>query len=135
MQTRDKARKLAFQNAFFILAKKILEPEEFTKLDEIENIKYSNLIRDFQIVEEKITDINYSANFSVNFNSVAVLKFFEELKIQSKVVVSEEYLVFPLFKRFNTFYLWENDNYWYDFLVDEYDELGLLKLFFLKKSY
>ena len=133
LQTRDKAKKLAFQNAFFILAKKILEPEEFRKLDEIENIKYSYLIKDFKIVEEKITDINYSANFSVNFNSVAILEFFEELKIQSKVIVSEEYLVFPLFKRFNTFYLWENDNYWYDFLVDEYDEFGLLKLFFPKK--
>ncbi len=135
LQTRDKAKKLAFQNAFFILAKKILEPEEFRKLDEIENIKYSYLIKDFKIVEEKITDINYSANFSVNFNSVAILEFFEELKIQSKVIVSEEYLVFPLFKRFNTFYLWENDNYWYDFLVDEYDEFGLLKLYFPEKNH
>ena len=44
-------------------------------------------------------------------------------------------MVFPLFKRFNTFYLWENDNYWYDFLVDEYDELGLLKLYFPEKNH
>ena len=48
LQTRDKARKLAFQNAFFILAKKILEPEEFTKLDEIENIKYSFITITFE---------------------------------------------------------------------------------------
>jgi len=135
LETREKARKLAFRNAFFILAKKILEPSELIKLDNIDEIKYANLIKDFKIVEEKITNINYSANISVNFNSVAILSFFEEFKIESKVVVSEEYLIFPLFKKFNTFYLWESDNHWYDFLVDEYDELGLLKLYFPEKNH
>ena len=135
LETRQKARNLAFRNAFFLLAKKILEPSELRKLDDIDEIKYSDLIKDFKIVEEKITDINYSANISVNFNSFAILSFFEDYNIESKVVVSEEYLLFPLFKKFNTFYLWENDNDWYDFLVNEYDELGLLKLYFPEKNH
>jgi len=116
LKLREKAKKLAFENAFNILIKKILEPSEIRKLERFEKIDISNFIKDFKIVEEKITDINYSANILVNFNPDLVLKFFDSLKIKSKVLVSEEYLVVPIFKKFNTFYLWENDNIWYDYL-------------------
>ena len=135
LKLREKAKKLAFDNAFNILVKKILEPSEIRKLERFEKIDISSLIKDFKIVEEKITDINYSANILVNFNPDQVLNFFDSSKIKSKVLVSEEYLVLPIFKKFNTFYLWENDNIWYDYLLDEYDELGLLKLYFPKKNH
>lgn len=135
LELRDNARKIAFLNAFNILTKKILEPSELRKIDRIGEIDISGLIKDFKIVEEKITEINYSANISVNFNPNIILDFFKKNKIKSNVLVSEEYLVFPIFKKFNTLYLWENDNYWYDFLTNEYDELGLLKLFFPKKNH
>ena len=135
LKLREKAKKLAFDNAFNILKKKILEPSEIRKLERFENIDISSLIKDFKIVEEKITDINYSANILVNFNPDLVLNFLDGSKIKSKVLVSEEYLVFPVYKKFNTFYLWENDNIWYEFLLNEYDELGLLKLYFPKKNH
>ena len=135
LKLREKAKKLAFDNAFNILVKKILEPSEIRKLERFEKIDISSFIKDFKIVEEKITDINYSANILVNFNPDQVLNFFDSSKIKSKVLVSEEYLVLPVFKKFNTFYLWENDNIWYEFLLNEYDELGLLKLYFPKKNH
>ena len=135
LKLREKAKELAFDNAFNILTKKILEPSEKRKLDRFEKIDVSSLIKDYKIVEEKITDINYSANIFVNFNPDLVLNFFDGSKIKSKVFVSEEYLVLPILKKFNTFYLWENDNVWYDYLLNEYDELGLLKLYFPKKNH
>ena len=135
LELREKAKILAFENAFNILTKKILEPSELRKLRMIDEVEISNLIKDFKIIEEKITDINYSSNVSVNFNSDLILELFDRLQIKSKVVVSEEYLVLPIFKKFNTFYLWEIDNVWYDLLLNEYDELGLLKLFFPKKNH
>ena len=135
LKLREKAKELAFDNAFNILTKKILEPSEKRKLDRFEKIDVSSLIKDYKIVEEKITDVNYSANIFVNFNPDLVLNFFDGSKIKSKVFVSEEYLVLPILKKFNTFYLWENDNVWYDFLLNEYDELGLLKLYFPKKNH
>ena len=135
LQLREKAKNLAFENAFNILTQKILEPSEIRKLERFEKIDISGLIKDFKIVEEKITDINYSANILVNFNPDSVLNFFDGSKIKSKVLVSEEYLVLPILKKFNTFYLWENDNVWYDYLLNEYDEFGLLKLYFPKKNH
>ena len=135
LELREKAKKLAFENAFNILTKKILEPSQLRKLEIADEIEISNLIKDFKIIEEKITDINYTSNILVNFNSDLILDLFDGLKIKSKVLVSEEYLVLPVLKKFNTFYLWEIDNVWYDLLLNEYDELGLLKLFFPKKNH
>lgn len=135
LELREKAKRLAFENAFRILTKKILEPPELRKLQRVDEIQISSLIKDFKIIEEEITDINYKANISVNFNSDLILNLLGSFKIKSKVLVSEEYLVFPVFKKFNTLYLWDNDNIWYDSLLEEYDELGLLKLFFPKKNH
>ena len=135
LELRDTAKKMAFQNAFNILTKKILGPKELIKLDRLNEINIASLIRDFKIIEEKITDINYSANISVNFNSESLLNFLEQNQIKSKVMVSEEYLLFPIYNKFNTFYLWEKDNDWYNLLQSEYDELGLLKLYFPKRNH
>ncbi len=135
LELREKAKALAFENAFNILSKKILEPSELRKLKMVDEIEISNLIKDFKIIEEKITNINYTSNILVNFNSDLILELFDELQIKSKVLVSEEYLVLPILKKFNTFYLWEIDNVWYDLLLNEYDDLGLLKLFFPKKNH
>ena len=135
LELREQAKKIAFENAFSIITKKILEPSGLRKLDRATDINIESLIKDYQIVEEKITDINYSSNISVNFNSDSIMNLFRNYKIQSKILVSEEYLVFPVFKKFNTFYLWENDNNWYESLLNEYDEFGLLKLYFPKKNH
>ena len=121
LELRDIAKKMAFQNAFNILTKKILGPKELIKLDRINEIDISSLIKDFKIIEEKINDINYSANIAVNFNSESLLNFLEQNQIKSKVMVSEEYLLFPIYDKFNTFYLWEKDNEWYNSLQSEYD--------------
>ena len=135
LELRNIAKQMAFQNAFKIITKKILGQKELITLDQINDIDISKLIKDYKIIEEKITDINYSANISVNFNSESLLNFLEQNRIKSKVMVSEEYLLFPIYDKFNTFYLWEKDNDWYESLLNEYDELGLLKLFFPKRNH
>ena len=58
-----------------------------------------------------------------------------EVNITINTLISEEYLVFPIFKKFNTIYLWEKDNFWYDNLIQEYDNQSLLKLYFPEKNH
>ena len=54
--------------------------------------------------------------------------------INLNIFVSESYLIFPVFKKFNTLYLWDKENFWYDFLLEENDQQSLLKIYFPKKS-
>ena len=135
LELRENAKEISFQNAFNILSRKILDPSDILQFEKLQDIEVSNLVKDYQIQSEKINDVKYFANISVNFNKKKVKDFFLNNNIIINVLISEEYLVFPLFKKFNTLYLWEKDNLWYDNLIQEYDDKSLLKLFFPEKSH
>lgn len=135
LELRENAKVISFQSAFNILARKILDPSDIIKFEQLQDIPISNLVKDYQIQSEKIDDIKYYANISINFSKEKVKDFFSKNNIIINVLVSEEYLVFPILKKFNTLYLWEKDNFWYDSLLQEYDQQSLLKLFFPEKSH
>ena len=132
---REKAKNIAFENAFGILVKKIAEPRDFSKLNFLENIKINSLVTDYNITNEIISDISYSANIAVNFNPDLILDFFSKNDIRIQTLVSDQYLVFPVMKKFNTLYLWEANNLWYENLRIEYDDVSLLKLYFPEKNH
>ena len=106
---------------------------DIIKFQQFQDIKISNLVKDYQIQSEKINDIKYYANISVNFSKEKVKSFFSKNNIIINTLVSEEYLVFPLFNKFNTFYLWEKITI--GTIIQEYDKQSLLKLFFPDKSH
>ena len=134
LEVRENAKNISFKNGFNILAKNILDPEDFLKFVQISDYKTIDLVSDYKIESEKVTEINYFAKISVNFNEKKVREFFNKNEISLNIFVSESYLIFPIYKKFNTLYLWDKDNSWYDYLLDEYDQQSLLKLYFPKKN-
>ena len=134
LEVRENAKNISFKNGFNILAKNILTPEDFLRFTQISDFNPTELVSDYKIESEKITEISYYAEISINFNPERVRKFFSDNNIDLNIFVSESYLIFPVFKKFNTFYLWDKENLWYDFLLEEYDQQSLLKLYFPKKS-
>ncbi len=134
LELRENAKNISFRNGFNILAKNILTPEGFLRFSQISEYNPSDLVSDYKIESEKITEINYYAEISINFDPERVKEFFSDNNINLNIFVSESYLIFPVFKKFNTFYLWDKENLWYDFLLEEYDQQSLLKLYFPKKS-
>ena len=135
LELRENAKDISFQSAFNILARKILDPVDIRKFQQLQDVKISNLVKDYQIQSEKINDIKYYTNISINFSKEKVKNFFLKNNITINTLISEEYLVFPIFKKFNTIYLWEKDNFWYDNLIQEYDNQSLLKLYFPEKNH
>ncbi len=134
LELRESAKSISFKNGFNILAKNILTPEDFLRFSQISDFNPTELVSDYKIESEKISEINYFAEISINFNPERVKKFFSDNGINLNIFVSESYLIFPVFKKFNTFYLWDKENLWYDLLLEEYDQQSLLKLYFPKKS-
>ena len=133
LDIRKQAKKIAFENAFKILTEKILEPSDLVKINQIKDFKIENFVKDYQLQKEKISDVSYFSIFDVNFNPEKINSFFSKLNIRTNTFISESYVLIPIMKKFNTFYLWEEDNYWYDYLKEEYDDRGLVKIFFQKK--
>ena len=134
LEVRENAKNISFRNGFNILAKNILTPEDFVRFTQITDFNPTELVSDYKIESEKISETKYYAEISINFNPERVRKFFNDNSINLNIFVSESYLIFPVFKKFNTFYLWDKENFWYDFLLEEYDQQSLLKLYFPKKS-
>ena len=132
---REKAKTIAFENAFRILVKKIADPRDFSKISLIEEIKLNSLVTDYNITNEIISDISYSANIAVNFNPDLILDLLKKKNLRIQTLVSDQYLVLPIMKRFNTLYLWESNNLWYENLKEEYDDVSLLKLYFPAKNH
>ena len=135
LDIRKQAKKIAFENAFKILTEKILEPSDLVKINQIKDFKIENFVKDYQLQKEKISDVSYFSIFDVNFNPEKINSFFSKLNIRTNTFISESYVLIPIMKKFNTFYLWEEDNYWYDYLKEEYDDRGLVKIFFPEKSH
>ncbi len=135
LELRENAKLISFQKALNILAKNILDPEDFLRFGQISDYNVTDLISDYKIESEKISDVNYSAVISVNFNELKVREFLDKNEIKLNIFVSESYLIFPIYKKSNTLYLWDKDNFWYDSLLAEYDQQSLLKLFFPKKNH
>ncbi len=135
LDLREKAKNIAFENAFKILMKKIIDPKDLKSVNQLDNSEIDQLVNDYKISDEQISDISYSANISVNFNQKSVLQFFRINKIRVQTLVSDEYLVFPILDKVNTLYLWEMNNIWYDNLKSDYDGVGLLKLYFPEKNH
>ena len=135
LELRENAKKIAFQKALNILAKNILDPQDFLTFTQISDYKLIDLINDYKIESEKISDINYFAEISVNFNQKKVRGFFDKNNIKLNIFVSESYLIFPVYKKSKTIYLWDKDNLFYDNLINEYDQQSLLKLYFPKKNH
>ena len=118
LEVRENAKNISFRNGFNILAKNILTPEDFLKFTQISDFNPTELVSDYKIESEKISETNYYAEISINFNPERVRKFFNDNSINLNIFVSESYLIFPVFKKFNTFYLWDKENFWYDFLLE-----------------
>jgi len=134
LELRENAKNISFKNGFNILAKNIVTPGDFLKFNQVSDFNPADLVSDYKIESEKITEIKYFAEISINFNPERVKKFFSDNSINLDIFISESYLIFPVFKKFNTLYLWDKENLWYDFLLEEYDQQSLLKLYFPKKS-
>ena len=135
LQLRENAKQISFENAFYILSRKILDSENYRKLESLSDFEITRLVKDYQIQSEKINEVNYFTDISINFSEEKVKDFFLRNKIKVNILISEEYVIFPIFKKFNTLYLWEKDNYWYDYLFQEYDNQSLLRLYFPEKSH
>jgi len=135
LELRNKSKQIAFKNAFRVLIEKILSQEDYNKINGSVSIDFESLVTDFKFQKEKISDINYFAIIDVNFDPKKIKLLFSKKNLQTNVFISETFLVIPIMRKFNTLYLWEKDNLWYEFLKNEYEEQGLLKLYFPKKNH
>merc|ERR1712224_844235 len=98
LEVRENAKNISFKNGFNILAKNILTPADFIRFSQISDFNPSELVSDYKIESEKISESKYYAEISINFNPERVKKFFSDNNINLNIFISESYLIFPVLK-------------------------------------
>ena len=93
LELRENAKEISFQSAFNIL-KENIDPVDIIKFQQFQDIKISNLVKDYQIQSEKINDIKYYANISVNFSKEKVKSFFSKNNIIINTLVSDNNILY-----------------------------------------
>ena len=96
----------AFEKAFNILINKILEKNDWSKIDNISNKEIKSLIENFSIVDEQFIDKNYIGLFDVQFNRKKVLNLIESKGAISSSPSKIETFLLPILvdTKFNELY-------------------------------
>lgn len=112
------ARKYAVSEAGLIaydkLIRKIISDDDYEKMPVLSHEEISNLVKGYEVKEEKIGSKSYEAHFSVSFFSHMVKKLLEENEISIVSDKGEPILVLPVYHEGSDAVLWRDINPWWE---------------------
>lgn len=117
----DQARKVALAEgqyeAFLRLFDRLTLRQDRARLPEIKPDDIANLVRAFEVRDEKTSGIRYLAKLTVHFKGDEFLKFLQGHEIPYATTRSKPVLVLPVFDSGEERMLWRGPNPWWDVWV------------------
>lgn len=117
----DQARKVALAEgqyeAFLRLFDRLTLRQDRARLPEIKPDDIANLVRAFEVRDEKTSEIRYLAKLTVHFKGDEFLKFLQGHEIPYATTRSKPVLVLPVFDSGEERMLWRGPNPWWDVWV------------------
>lgn len=112
VKAREEALAKARRKAFDILSDRVLEGDALTQAENIDDITISSLIKNFEIVKEKLSAVRYIATVSVTFDREAVRSYFYNTGESYSTTVRKPILILPWFMAGQQPMLWQDNNPW-----------------------
>tara|TARA_B100000989_G_scaffold115763_1_gene85189 strand:+ start:31576 stop:32718 length:1143 start_codon:yes stop_codon:yes gene_type:complete len=125
----------AFEKSFNKLLKKLVSDENFRKIKYNDQFDLIPFIKDYKIKNEEFFDSKYTVLIDVNFYEEKISIYLDSFKLNKSNLVSEDFLVLPVYSELKNLYLWEKKNKWYSDLINEYDNQSLLNLYFPEQNF
>ena len=132
---REIALNEAFEKSFNKLLKKLVSDENFRKIKYNDQFDLIPFIKDYKIKNEEFFDSKYTVLIDVNFYEEKISIYLDSFKLNKSNLVSEDFLVLPVYSELKNLYLWEKKNKWYSDLINEYDNQSLLNLYFPEQNF
>ena len=131
-QNSAAARQAAFEEAqrkaFDILTKRMVADSENFFLESPELSVISGLIQDYEITDEKISNVRYLGTYKFRFKDKDVRKYFAEQGLGYTDVSSKPVLVLPFYAHGAEPVLWAKNNPWMDAWRGAGDLRGLVPI-------
>ena len=112
LAAREKAFEEARVKAFEELAKRMLPEHELATFQTPEPLTISTMIKDFEIVNEKLSAVRYVGTYTFRFKDDVVRRYFEQSGTVFSDVSSKSLLLLPFLKQSNQLALWTPFNVW-----------------------
>lgn len=112
VKAREEALAKARRKAFNTLSERVLDEEARSKVSNIDDITISSLINNFEIVNEKLSNVRYIATVNVTFSKDAINSYFYNTGESYTTSVRRPFLVLPWYVRGQRANLWQDNNPW-----------------------
>lgn len=109
---REQAFAKAEQDAFTVLAERLLPEDTLAGFAPPESDVISDMVQDFEITDERLSHVRYKATYTFRFRDADVQSFFKVHGKSYAAVASRPVLVLPFYQWGTRTVLWEGDNPW-----------------------
>lgn len=116
LQARSKAFEVAQTKAFDVLSQQMFSQDQIQSVKKPDLKLISRMIQDFEVTEEKLSDVRYIGTYNFRFNENNVNQYFNmqgaDVGVQYTNIGSKPVLVLPFFQGKRDTWLWDNQNFW-----------------------
>ncbi len=109
---QEQALKEAQEQAFKILASRMLEEQQAQNITIPDSLTISSLIKDYEVINEKISSVRYVGTYKFRFDEKEVKKFFSISGMNFTSESSHPLLVLPVLQSDGKNILWSEENIW-----------------------
>jgi hypothetical protein len=123
---REAARAEGQRTAFRRLVERLAAPGAMARLPQLKDSEIAALIDDFQVDDERTSDVRYIARLSYRFVPEGIRKLFADAGIAYAEAPSEPVLVLPVWRGGGAPKLWDDPNPWREAWAREAPPEGLV---------
>lgn len=113
MVAREQAFEEAQMKAFYRLVERLAPSESGRWVSEGTDINtVAAMVKDYEVLNEKISDVRYIASYVFRFRSDAVKSFFSGQSLNYSDLASDPVMILPFYQVNGRYDLWSYDNRW-----------------------
>jgi hypothetical protein len=127
-QARAAALPEAYKQAFGKLVARLVPQGERPYVPDMEAARLEQMVRDFEVEEERASAVRYIAELTVRFQPDAVQQFLRNSGVRYAVTRSKPLVVLPVYGGGNEAVLWDEPNPWRQAWMDYPSDAGLVPM-------
>ena len=125
---REQGLDSAHVTAFNRMVKRLVLRSELNRVPDMTADRIANLLRDFEVFDERTSDVRYLAEVTFRFRPDGIRQFLKDNDIPFAETRSKPVVVLPVWGQGEDAVLWDNPNPWREAWADRAEQTGLVPL-------
>ena len=125
---REQGLDSAHVTAFNRMVERLVLRSELNRVPDMTADRIANLLRDFEVFDERTSDVRYLAEVTFRFRPDGIRQFLKDNDIPFAETRSKPVVVLPVWGQGEDAVLWDNPNPWREAWADRAEQTGLVPL-------